>query len=87
MRWAAPGRSSRRWALFAELGGKIHLNAEVEEILVDDGARRVTGIRLADGTVHRADQIVSNADVGLHLPQPDPGSVTGASTPTARSTA
>ena len=27
--------------------------------------RRVTGIRLADGTVHRADQIVSNADVAF----------------------
>ncbi len=51
--------------LFAELGGKLHLNADVAEILVDDGDRRVTGIRLADGTVHRADQIVSNADVAF----------------------
>src|SRR5579859_288194 len=46
--------------LFAELGGKVHLNAEVKEILVEN--RRVAGIRLADGTVHKADAIVSNAD-------------------------
>ncbi len=50
--------------LFEELGGKVHLNAEVEEILVND-RRRVEGIRLADGTIHRADDIVSNADVAF----------------------
>jgi phytoene desaturase len=49
--------------LFGELGGKIHLNAEVDEILVHD--RRVTGIRLADGTLRAADSIVSNADVAF----------------------
>jgi phytoene desaturase len=49
--------------LLEELGGKIHLNAEVEEILVDEPTRRVTGIRLADGTIHDADNVVSNADV------------------------
>ena len=50
--------------LFAELGGRVHLNADVAEILVDDAQRdRVTGIRLADGTMHGADEIVSNADV------------------------
>jgi phytoene desaturase len=46
--------------LFEELGGKLHLNAEVKEILVDD--RRVSGIRLIDGSVHRADAIVANSD-------------------------
>lgn len=51
--------------LFAELGGKLHLNADVSEILVDDANHRVTGIRLADGTVHRAESIVSNADVAF----------------------
>lgn len=51
--------------LFEELGGRIHLNAEIEEILVDDHARRVTGIRLTDGSIHRADSIVSNADVAF----------------------
>src|SRR5690606_7958176 len=51
--------------LFAELGGKVRLNADVAEILVDNHDRRVTGIRLADGTVHTADHIVSNADVAF----------------------
>jgi phytoene desaturase len=47
--------------LFEELGGKVHLNAEVSEILFEE--RKVTGIRLKDGTTQRADAIVSNADV------------------------
>lgn len=47
--------------LFTELGGRIHLNAEVKEILVE--GRRVTGVRLADGSVHRADAVVANSDV------------------------
>jgi len=47
------------------LGGRVHLNAEVAEILVDDADRRVTGIRLADGAIHTADQVVSNADVAF----------------------
>lgn len=49
--------------LFAELGGKIHLNAEVAEIVVE--GRRVRGIRLQDGTVHTAESVVSNADVAF----------------------
>lgn len=47
--------------LFEELGGKVQLNTEVTEILVEN--RKVTGIRLNDGSIHRADLIVSNADV------------------------
>lgn len=47
--------------LFAELGGKAHLNAEVAEIVVE--GRKAKGIRLEDGTLHTADVIVSNADV------------------------
>jgi len=49
--------------LFTELGGKIHLNTEVKEILVN--GRKVTGVHLADGTEMKADQIVSNADVAF----------------------
>ena len=49
--------------LFAELGGKVHLNAEVAEILVEK--RRVTGIRLADGTIRKADSVISNADAAF----------------------
>ncbi len=49
--------------LFEELGGKVRLNAAVEEILVS--GRRVSGVRLQDGSVHRADAVVSNADVAF----------------------
>ncbi len=49
--------------LFQSLGGTIHLNAEVAEILVEK--HRVTGIRLMDGTTHPADDVVSNADVAF----------------------
>jgi phytoene desaturase len=47
--------------LFGELGGKVHLNTEVAEILTE--GRKATGIRLKDGTVHTADIVISNADV------------------------
>lgn len=46
-----------------ELGGKFHYNAEIDEILVD--GRRATGVRLKDGSVHKADHIISNADVAF----------------------
>jgi phytoene dehydrogenase-like protein len=42
------------------LGGTISYRSTVEEILVDHG--RAVGIRLADGTVHRADAVISAAD-------------------------
>lgn len=47
--------------LFEELGGKIHLNSSVAEILVNK--RRTSGIRLADGQEVKADHVISNADV------------------------
>jgi phytoene desaturase len=47
--------------LIEELGGTLHLNAEVSEILVE--GRRATGVRLADGSVHVADAILSNAEI------------------------
>ena len=46
--------------LFEELGGKIHLNQEVCEILIE--GRQVTGIRLEDNSVCKFDVVVSNAD-------------------------
>jgi phytoene desaturase len=49
--------------LFEELGGVIHYNAEVDEILADHC--RVTSIRMKDGKIHRADHIVANADPGF----------------------
>lgn len=45
--------------LFAELGGELHTNAEVTEIVVQD--RRARGVR-ANGKFHRADAVISNAD-------------------------
>jgi phytoene desaturase len=54
--------------LLGELGGQLHLNAEVQEIVV--GGRRATGVRLADGRVFQADHVISNADAAftyLHL--------------------
>lgn len=45
---------------FTALGGKIYYKSRVEEIVVEGG--RAVGVRLADGTVHRADWVVSAAD-------------------------
>lgn len=49
--------------LFDELGGRVHFNSEVAEILADGG--RVTGVRLADGEKVDADVVVSNGDVAF----------------------
>jgi phytoene desaturase len=46
-----------------DMGGRFHYNAEVDEILVE--GKRVTGVRLKDGSVHLADHVVSNADVAF----------------------
>ena len=53
-------------------GGTIECNAEVEEILVEDGA--VRGVRLGDGRTLRSDLVVSNADAAWtyrHLIKPE----------------
>lgn len=47
--------------LFKELGGKIHLSAEVKEILVED--KQAKGVRLADGRRIPAELVISNGDV------------------------
>ena len=46
--------------LIGELGGRIHLNAPVEQVVVRGG--RAVGVRLAGGEVRPADAVVSNAD-------------------------
>ncbi|MFN8377820.1 MAG: phytoene desaturase [Anaerolineae bacterium] len=52
--------------LFEDVGGKIHLNAEISEITVDpDDTRRVTGVRMGDGSLVKADIVVSNADAAF----------------------
>jgi len=45
---------------YLALGGDIHYKSRVDKILVADN--RATGVRLADGTEHRGDVIVSAAD-------------------------
>lgn len=45
---------------FKELGGTISYRATVEKILVEDD--RAVGVRLADGTEHHADAVISAAD-------------------------
>ncbi len=47
--------------LFDELGGTVRLNTEVVEIVIEN--RRAVGVRLSDGSVHRADAIVCNGDL------------------------
>jgi phytoene dehydrogenase-like protein len=47
-------------ARYLELGGTIHYRQKVVRILTDDG--RACGVELEDGTQHKADFVVSNAD-------------------------
>jgi len=53
---------------YLDLGGEIHYGARVERILVEAcpersrGNDRAVGVRLADGTEHRADVVISAAD-------------------------
>jgi phytoene dehydrogenase-like protein len=61
---------------YRELGGEVHYRSRVDDILVEAGSmgdrgaspeqrrgkNRATGVRLADGSVHRADVVVSAAD-------------------------
>jgi phytoene desaturase len=49
--------------LITEQGGTFQTEAEVEEILVDNG--KAIGVRMKNGEVHKADEIVSNADVAF----------------------
>lgn len=45
---------------YVALGGKVHYRSQVEKILVEND--KAVGIKLADGSVHGADIIISNAD-------------------------
>lgn len=49
--------------LIKEQGGKIHLNAEVDEITIENG--KATGVCLKNGNTYKADHVVSNADVAF----------------------
>lgn len=63
-RYGFPAGGSLRFAQsiaerYATLGGELHYRSRVETILVERG--RAIGVRLADGTEHRADAVISNA--------------------------
>jgi len=45
---------------YEELGGEIHYKSKVERILTEGD--RATGVRLEDGSEHKADVVISNAD-------------------------
>ena len=45
---------------YCSLGGEVNYKARVAKILTEDG--RAVGIRLADGSEHRADYVISAAD-------------------------
>lgn len=45
---------------YKELGGEIHYNSRVEKILVEEN--KATGIRLAEGSEHQANIVISAAD-------------------------
>jgi phytoene dehydrogenase-like protein len=45
---------------YLDLGGEIEYGARVEEILVEEN--RAVGVRLADGTAHRSELVISAAD-------------------------
>ena len=45
---------------YLDLGGEIHYHSRVEQVLVE--ADRAVGVRLADGSEHRADRVISAAD-------------------------
>ena len=45
---------------YRSLGGEIHYNSRVEKILVENG--QAVGVRLADGSEHRAGRVISGAD-------------------------
>jgi phytoene desaturase len=47
---------------YCALGGEVTYKATVEEILVDACGDRAVGVRLADGSEHRADAVISAAD-------------------------
>lgn len=53
---------------YCDLGGEIHYRSRVEKVLVEAGPKhgrgtdRAVGVRLADGTEHYADVVISAAD-------------------------
>ena len=63
IQWPAGGASEFAKSIeerYLMLGGNIHFKSRVAQILVEND--KAVGIKLADGSEHRADMILSNAD-------------------------
>lgn len=67
--WFAMGGTGKLVSAFAQLftdiGGTLRLSTKVEEIVIEEGTRKTTGVRLASGEVLSADAVVSNGDVAF----------------------
>ncbi|MFM7216689.1 MAG: phytoene desaturase family protein [Bacteroidota bacterium] len=51
--------------LFLDCGGKVHYNTEVKEIVIRN--KRAVGVRLMDGSVDAADEVVCNSDIAFAM--------------------
>jgi phytoene desaturase len=51
--------------LFLDCGGKVLYNTEVKEIVIRN--KRAVGVRLMDGSVDEADEVVCNADIAFAM--------------------
>lgn len=63
IKWPVGGASEFAKSIetrYLAIGGKIHYHSRVEKILVENN--KAVGIKLTDGSEHRADIIISNAD-------------------------
>ena len=49
--------------LFLDIGGKVFLETEVEEILIENG--KTVGVKIKNGETIKADRVVSNADIAF----------------------
>ena len=50
--------------VFKDIGGKIQLGTEIQEIMIDDSTKLATGVKTISGEIMKADIVVSNADIG-----------------------
>jgi phytoene desaturase len=49
--------------LFRDAGGKVHLNTEIDEIIIKN--KKACGVRLMDGSAEWADEVICNGDVAF----------------------
>ena len=51
--------------LFLDIGGEVYLDAEIDEILIDESSGNAKGVRTKTGEKFECDAVVSNADVAF----------------------